>query len=119
MPTNELLRATQHIGFMPSLIMSEQPGISVPCGFTAGGLSIWLQIAGHRFADLQVLGVARAFERTRRPLRLRHPGRFRLVAPARHEGQLSVEPDQARPAERSRRAPVARPRIAGPRHTAQ
>ena len=68
-PTNDPLRAMQHIGFMLPFNMSEQPAISVPCGFTAGGLPMWLQIAGHRFADLQVLGVARAFEPMRRPLR--------------------------------------------------
>ncbi|WP_310503048.1 amidase family protein, partial [Raoultella terrigena] len=48
--------------------MSEQPAASVPCGHTAAGLPIGLQIAGPRFDDLGVLRVARAFEQVRGPL---------------------------------------------------
>ena len=69
MPTNDPLRAMEHIGFTLPFNMSEQPAISVPGGFTAGGLPIGLQIIGHRFADLHVLRVARAYERIRAPLR--------------------------------------------------
>ncbi|MER5318948.1 amidase [Streptosporangium roseum] len=48
------------------------PAASVPCGFTAGGLPVGLQIVGRPFADLRVLRLAHAFERatghgTRRP----------------------------------------------------
>jgi amidase len=39
--------------------------ISVPCGFTADGLPVGLQIAGRRGDDLGVLRLAHAFERAR------------------------------------------------------
>lgn len=39
------------------------PAISVPCGFTSGGLPIGLMIAGPRFSEGKVLALARAFER--------------------------------------------------------
>jgi aspartyl-tRNA(Asn)/glutamyl-tRNA(Gln) amidotransferase subunit A len=39
------------------------PAISVPCGFTAAGLPIGLQIAGHAFDEAMVLRVAYAYER--------------------------------------------------------
>jgi aspartyl-tRNA(Asn)/glutamyl-tRNA(Gln) amidotransferase subunit A len=38
------------------------PAISVPCGFTAGGLPIGLQIVGPHFGEARVLAVARAYE---------------------------------------------------------
>jgi aspartyl-tRNA(Asn)/glutamyl-tRNA(Gln) amidotransferase subunit A len=38
------------------------PAISVPCGFTAAGLPIGLQIAGHAFDEAGVLRIARAYE---------------------------------------------------------
>jgi Asp-tRNA(Asn)/Glu-tRNA(Gln) amidotransferase A subunit family amidase len=39
-----------------------QPAITVPCGFTAEGLPVGLQIVGKRFADATVLRAAAAFE---------------------------------------------------------
>lgn len=39
------------------------PGLSVPCGFTAGGLPIGLQLLGKPFDELTLLQVARAYER--------------------------------------------------------
>jgi aspartyl-tRNA(Asn)/glutamyl-tRNA(Gln) amidotransferase subunit A len=39
------------------------PGISVPCGFTASGLPIGLQIIGQPFREAELLGIARAYER--------------------------------------------------------
>ncbi|MBI2370261.1 MAG: amidase [Deltaproteobacteria bacterium] len=42
--------------------MTGQPAISVPCGWTAEGLPIGLQIVGRRFADATVLRAAAAFE---------------------------------------------------------
>ncbi|WP_031160038.1 amidase [Streptosporangium roseum] len=39
------------------------PAASVPCGFTAGGLPVGVQIVGRPFADLEVLRLAHAFER--------------------------------------------------------
>ncbi len=65
MPTNDPQRAMDHIGFTLPFNMSEQPAISVPCGFTTQGLPIGVQIAGRRHDDLGVLRVARAFERLR------------------------------------------------------
>jgi aspartyl-tRNA(Asn)/glutamyl-tRNA(Gln) amidotransferase subunit A len=49
------------------------PGISIPCGFTAGGLPIGMQLQGAPFAEERLLRAARMFERetdwhTRKPL---------------------------------------------------
>jgi amidase len=49
------------------------PAISVPCGFSADGLPVGLQIVGKRHRDADVLALAQAFERatgfaSRRPL---------------------------------------------------
>ena len=41
------------------------PAASVPCGFTADGLPVGLQIVGRRFDDLGVLQAAAAFEKAR------------------------------------------------------
>ncbi len=43
--------------------MSWNPAASLPCGFTAAGLPVGLQIVGRRFDDLGVLRASRAFER--------------------------------------------------------
>ncbi len=48
------------------------PTISIPCGFTAAGLPIGLQIVGPRFGESRVLALAHAFQQittwhTRRP----------------------------------------------------
>jgi Asp-tRNA(Asn)/Glu-tRNA(Gln) amidotransferase A subunit family amidase len=69
MPTNDPLRAMEHIAYTLPFNMSEQPALSVPCSFTAAGLPIGLQIAGQRHDDVGVLRVARAFEQLRPPLR--------------------------------------------------
>ena len=42
--------------------MSWNPAASVPCGFTADGLPVGLQIVGRRFDDLGILQAAAAFE---------------------------------------------------------
>lgn len=39
------------------------PAISIPCGFSAGGLPIGLQLTGGLFDELRLLQVARAYER--------------------------------------------------------
>ena len=64
-PTNDPLRALEHIAFTVPFNMSEQPAASINCGYTGTGLPIGLQIAGRRFDDLGVLQVARAFEQLR------------------------------------------------------
>jgi aspartyl-tRNA(Asn)/glutamyl-tRNA(Gln) amidotransferase subunit A len=38
------------------------PGISIPCGFTEGGLPIGLQVLGKPFDEGKVLRVAHAFQ---------------------------------------------------------
>ena len=51
------------------------PAISVPCGFTGGGLPVGLQIVGAPQADRAVLELAAAFEATTRHAAVR-PGLF-------------------------------------------
>lgn len=69
MPTNDPQRAMEHIGFTLPFNVSEQPAVSVPCGFTAAGMPMGLQMAGARHDDLGVLRVARAFEQIRPPMK--------------------------------------------------
>ena len=45
--------------------LTQQPAATVPCGFTASGLPIGLQIVGAMHDDRGVLRAARAFERAR------------------------------------------------------
>ncbi len=45
--------------------LSQQPAISVPCGFTSAGLPIGLQIVGPRLSETRILKAARAFEGVR------------------------------------------------------
>jgi aspartyl-tRNA(Asn)/glutamyl-tRNA(Gln) amidotransferase subunit A len=57
--------------------LTQQPAASVPCGFTAGGLPVGLQIVGRMFDDWTVLRAAHAYEQAhdwveRRP-KLREP----------------------------------------------
>ncbi|MDM0113881.1 amidase [Variovorax sp. J22R133] len=68
-PTNDPMRPLEHIGFTVPFNMSEQPAASINCGYTREGLPIGMQIAGHRFDDLGVLRVSRAFEQIRAPQR--------------------------------------------------
>jgi len=64
-PTNDPARPLEHIAFTLPYNMSEQPAASINCGYTAAGLPIGLQIAGHRHDDLGVLQLARAYEQLR------------------------------------------------------
>ena len=64
-PTNDPARPLEHIGFTVAFNMSEQPAVSINAGYTRAGLPIGLQIAGHRFDDLGVLQMARAWEQLR------------------------------------------------------
>jgi aspartyl-tRNA(Asn)/glutamyl-tRNA(Gln) amidotransferase subunit A len=43
--------------------LTRHPAASVPCGLSAGGLPIGLQIVGRHYEDAQVLAAAAAFER--------------------------------------------------------
>jgi amidase len=49
------------------------PAISVPCGFSAEGLPVGLQLVGRRGCDLDVLRLARAFEQVTRGAQSRRP----------------------------------------------
>ncbi len=64
-PLNDPERPFEHIAFTLPYNMSEQPAASINCGFTAAGLPIGLQFAGHRHDDLGVLRLSRAWERLR------------------------------------------------------
>ncbi|WP_435606836.1 amidase [Pseudomonas knackmussii] len=64
-PTNDPARPFEHIGFTVPWNMSEQPALSINCGFTAAGMPIGLQIVGPRFADIEVLRLGRAWEEWR------------------------------------------------------
>ena len=64
-PTNDPSAPFEHIAFTVPLNMSEQPALSINCGFTASGLPIGLQIIGHRFDDLGVLQMGLAWEQLR------------------------------------------------------
>ena len=52
--------------------LTGQPAISIPCGWTAAGLPVGLQIVGRRFGDATVLRAAAAFE-TANPWSHRRP----------------------------------------------
>lgn len=58
-------RWTEWAGFSFPINLSQQPACVVPCGFSAGGLPIGLQIVGARQADTDVLSAAREFESLR------------------------------------------------------
>jgi aspartyl-tRNA(Asn)/glutamyl-tRNA(Gln) amidotransferase subunit A len=64
-PLNDPARPFEHIGYCVAFNMSEQPAISLNCGYSSGGMPIGLQIAGRRFDDLGVLRVAAGFEAIR------------------------------------------------------
>jgi aspartyl-tRNA(Asn)/glutamyl-tRNA(Gln) amidotransferase subunit A len=53
--------------------LTQQPALSVPCGFTAAGLPIGLQIVGARHADALVLRVGQAYQAAT-DWHLREPG---------------------------------------------
>lgn len=62
-------RPFEHIAFTAPFSFSEQPAASICAGYDSEGLPIGLQIVGHRFDDLGVLRMARAYEDLRPPLR--------------------------------------------------
>ncbi|WP_439273713.1 amidase [Pseudochrobactrum sp. HB0163] len=64
-PLNDPQRPFEHIAFTVAMNMSEQPAVSLNCGYTEKGLPIGLQIIGQRFDDLGVLRLARAYETLR------------------------------------------------------
>ena len=66
-PLNDPTRPFEHIAFTVPWNMSEQPALSLNCGFSASGLPIGLQIVGPRFGDLEVLQLATFYEAQRGP----------------------------------------------------
>lgn len=66
-PVNDPDKPFEHIGYTVVWNMSEQPAVSINCGFTKSGLPIGLQIVGPRFDDLGVLRMAKAYEDRRGP----------------------------------------------------
>ncbi len=68
-PLNDPQRPFEHIAFTLPWNMSEQPAVSLNCGFSETGTPIGLQIVTRRFADLQALQLARWFEARRGPIR--------------------------------------------------
>jgi aspartyl-tRNA(Asn)/glutamyl-tRNA(Gln) amidotransferase subunit A len=68
-PGDDPEKPFEHIAFTAPFNMSEQPAASLCAGYDADGLPIGLQIVGHRFDDLGVLRMARAYETLRPPPR--------------------------------------------------
>jgi Asp-tRNA(Asn)/Glu-tRNA(Gln) amidotransferase A subunit family amidase len=61
----EKVHPLNYLAFTYPFNLTGQPAASVPCGWTAEGLPLGLQIVGRRFADLTVLRAAAAFEEAR------------------------------------------------------
>ncbi|MBK3745636.1 amidase [Paraburkholderia aspalathi] len=61
-PVNDPQKPFEHIAFTVAMNMSEQPAVSLNCGYTSAGLPIGLQIFGQRFDDIGVLRLAKAYE---------------------------------------------------------
>jgi aspartyl-tRNA(Asn)/glutamyl-tRNA(Gln) amidotransferase subunit A len=49
------------LNFLAPFNLTGSPAVSVPCGFTAAGLPVGLQVAGRRFDEATVLRVANAY----------------------------------------------------------
>jgi len=48
--------------YAPPFNLTGNPAASIPCGFSKDGLPIGMQIVGHRYEDLLVLQVSKAFQ---------------------------------------------------------
>jgi aspartyl-tRNA(Asn)/glutamyl-tRNA(Gln) amidotransferase subunit A len=64
-PSDDPLHPLPHIGFTVAFNMSEQPALSINCGYSDDGMPIGMQIIGRRFDDIGVLRVAATFEAMR------------------------------------------------------
>jgi amidase len=70
------VRMTNYLDWMKScyyITITSHPAISVPAGFTPGGLPVGLQIVGRYRDDFGVLQLAHAFERETQAFRRRPP----------------------------------------------
>lgn len=63
--TGQKVHPLNYLAFTYPFNLTGQPAASVPCGWTADGLPIGLQIVGKRFDDITVLRAAAAFEEAR------------------------------------------------------
>jgi Asp-tRNA(Asn)/Glu-tRNA(Gln) amidotransferase A subunit family amidase len=61
----EKVHPLNYLAFTYPFNLTGQPAASVPCGWTADGLPLGLQIVGRRFEDATVLRAAAAFEKAR------------------------------------------------------
>jgi len=67
-PLNDPERPFEHIAYTLPWNMSEQPAVSLNCGFARNSMPMGLQIVTKRFADLQALALARWYEAQRGPI---------------------------------------------------
>lgn len=79
-PTWDAAEWTSWTPFTYPFNLTQQPALSVPCGLSADGLPVGLQIVGARFGDATVLRVGDAYERAtpwhrQRPPLARRDGR--------------------------------------------
>jgi aspartyl-tRNA(Asn)/glutamyl-tRNA(Gln) amidotransferase subunit A len=73
---HEPMNAQTMLGWTPfsyPFNLTQQPACTIPCGLTASGLPIGLQIVGPMFGDALVLRAARAFESVQPIARPRRP----------------------------------------------
>jgi len=61
-PDGRMSRWWEWSPFTYAFNLSQQPAATVPCGFTAAGLPVALQLVGRKFNDASVLRAARAYE---------------------------------------------------------
>ncbi|WP_226345408.1 amidase [Agilicoccus flavus] len=66
-PTNDPATALDHIAYTAPYNVSEQPAATVNAGFLPDGRPVGVQLAGRRFDDVRLLGVARWYEQARGP----------------------------------------------------
>lgn len=75
-PAQSAMTPRDFLGWSPfsyPFNLTQQPACTVPCGVTAAGLPIGLQLVGPMFGDAAVLRAARAYESTRPITRPRIP----------------------------------------------
>jgi amidase len=61
------------MGTCYAITLTGLPALSVPCGFTSGGLPIGVQIVGRHQRDLDVLKLGHAFEQATQIAKKRRP----------------------------------------------
>jgi aspartyl-tRNA(Asn)/glutamyl-tRNA(Gln) amidotransferase subunit A len=67
-PLNDPARPFEHIAYTLPWNMSEQPAVSLNCGFSGDGMPMGVQIVCRRFADQQALSLSRWYETRRGPI---------------------------------------------------